>query len=109
MSTYDNLDDLFNETGNSADTDLFSSDISPAAPGIMRIEAALDSSSILKVAEKDGVTTEVYDLNDGNALTAGAAHTFTLSVNQGFDYNFRLGTGVDIQRLFVDIDRRITV
>jgi len=80
---------VFN-TSVTANTNIFSSDLSPTnSPTTFRIYACFDASGVLSVVRtKDGVTV-TEQLNDGSALVANGAYMFDIIVESGETINFQ--------------------
>lgn len=62
--------------------------------GVLHIQVAVDTDTILAVDINDGSTDEEVQLNGGVALQAGVLHTFPILVEQGFNYTLINATSV---------------
>ena len=86
-----------------ANTDIISSDITPAQAAAFRITVQLTTASVLNaMIKKTGNTTQTCALNNNIALLGGSLNTFTFGVVPGQDYNFQVETDGQIDILQVD-------
>lgn len=100
--------DVF-DTVVAANTDLLSSDISPATDrDIIQITATTDPGVTIKYTVTKGGTTVSSTLNSGNALNTGSAETFNIPIRADRTYNFQTEAGTTIYDLTVDRIRSIT-
>lgn len=110
MATGQTKGRLFNTSAQTANSDLFDSDISTDNdPSNLRVTVSVQSASILNVQETVSGNTVDYDLNGGNALSADELHVFDIPARTDGSYNFQLETGVAIDVLNVDEVRNAEV
>lgn len=88
-----------------ANTDIFSTDISPPETGTLIIKIVLNSAAVVNVQETIGGTTIAYDLNNGATLDAGEGFSFPLPVRDDASYNFQVESDVQVNLFTVDFTR----
>jgi len=93
---------LFNTSAQTANSDLFGSDIDPDfGNSNLRITIALKGASIVNVKEDNGSDTVNYDLNSGATLDADELYVFDVPVRDTSTYNVQLESSVGIKVLNV--------
>jgi len=85
----------------SANTDIFSSDITASQAGIFRVGVCLASAAVLNVMKTRNGVTKTEALNDGNALDAGDLNLFDVPVLAGDEINFQVESAVTVDELSV--------
>lgn len=90
-----------------ANTDILSNDIRMQnSKAQMLVSVTVDAAANfnIMVKDRDSDTTVAIDMNEGNALTANADHTFEFQPRGRFteDYNFQVDTAVQVVRLVID-------
>lgn len=94
---------LFNTGAQTANSDLFNSDVDPTYSGSnLRVSISVQGSAILNVQEDNGSNTVSYDLNGGNSLDADELYVFDVPTRESSTYNFQLESSVAINVLNVD-------
>ncbi len=89
-------------TGVTADTDIFASDLSPTkSPTHFRIYAAFDGAGILKVRRTYGGTTVEELLNSGNSININSAYAFDIVVLEDQTINLRYSVNATATALIV--------
>jgi len=84
---------LFNTALPAAESGWLSSTISPTnSPSYLRIYVCISIAGILRVARTQSITTVTENLNNGNALVAGAAYIFTVPYRYNDSINIRYST-----------------
>jgi hypothetical protein len=92
---------VFN-TSITADTDIFSSDLSPTnTPCVFRIYACFSASGVLTVRRTRGAATVSEQLNGGSSLNANAAYMFDILVDGGETINLRYSADATCLKLSV--------
>lgn len=110
MANPEAQDRLYDTGAQTANSDLFSSDITPSnSPSALRVTVALKSASIVNVKENDGSTTVNYDLNNGSQIGADELHVYDVPVRAGSSYNIQVESSVGIKVLNVDEVRNAEV
>lgn len=91
------------ESSESANSDIFSSDVTPSYnPALIRMQVTLRSSAKVLVHVKDGSgTTHTSALNEDSALTAGAMEEFSFQIADPWVFNLQLGSAVTIDDLLM--------
>ncbi len=93
---------IFN-TAVSANTDLFSTDLSPTSDAsTFRIEVAENTGVVLTVTETVSGTTVNMDLNGGTVIDQNALNKFDIKTRGDATYNLQVGGSTTILRLQVD-------
>jgi len=94
---------VFNGTAPGTDTDIFSSDITPAKGSVRsRLTVALTTSSVLNLSATDGTTTHTWGLNASAALQAADIYDFEFGTNPALAYNVQVETDGVIELLLWD-------
>jgi hypothetical protein len=92
---------IFN-TSVTANTNIFSSDLSPTnSPTTFRIYACFDTSGILTVRRTKAGVTVGEQLNAGNSLTANAAHVFDILLESSETINIQYSVNATALKLAV--------
>jgi len=104
MATSEERARLYDAGAQTANSDIFGSDIDPTnSPSNLRVTVALKGSSIVNVKEDNGTSVVNYDFNSGTALGADELYVFDVPVRgQASTYNFQLESSVGIKVLNVD-------
>jgi len=84
-----------------ANVDILAADLTPGTSTrtavAYRITIGVETAGVFNCQIDDGGTGHIeFDFNNGAALTAGRWYTFTLGVNQDYQYNFQVETGADV-------------
>lgn len=88
----------FNVASTGVDTNIFTTSVTPKQACAMAIDITLQAGAVLSVAETEGATTVLHQLNSGAALTAD--HAFSLmgpGMVPGRAYNLRSNTDVGVR------------
>jgi len=96
-------DKVFNGAAPGTDTDIFSSDITPAKGSVRsRITIALTTSSVVNLSATDGSTTHTWGLNASAALQAADLYSFEFGTDPALAYNVQIETDGIVEQLLWD-------
>ena len=94
---------IFNQTGVSADANLFATNLKASSLGaskrasVIRVQVCLTVSAVFRIHITSGVEGSGA-FNSGTALVAGATYSFIHEVRDGDDFNFQVSVGSNTVR-----------
>jgi hypothetical protein len=95
--------ELFNQSAPGANTDIFSSDITPKKNVTRaRIEIATAGGGPVNVTATDGTTTHTWSLGGGVSTSAEALTSYEISVSQSLAYNVQIEWNSVVETLIWD-------
>lgn len=93
---------LYDQAGQSADTNLLSSNVTASdPPSTLTLTLAVSNTTSIKWAEWDGSTQKTYNLNGNTSLDANDLHSFDIPSRPGSEYNVQLHSATDVALLHI--------
>lgn len=94
--------ELFNQTGQSANSDIFTSNVTASEPPTeFVIEGAFNNATRLNVTEFDGSETKSFHLNDNSTFAANDLTRVRHLARNGSEYNYQPQSACDVELLVI--------